>query len=178
MPEDVKDVVELMSTVSISEADYTQDVKSKSWTKVWIKKTDKYPVPGEFIGILVKPLSVPPHVWWFQESTPLLYAGNWVETQNLTSGVITQVTLEVNRTDGGVGDEYWVKINGIEIIAYASDFKLYEVGDRVAILKRWTTGVKATRSFTWKDQRDGQHPIKDQASLEFVIMPITFYKET
>jgi hypothetical protein len=178
VPDDVKAQVELMSTVTITETDYTQDVKPKSWTKWWIKKTDTLPVPGEFVGILVKPLSVPPHVWWFQETTPLLYAGNWVETQNLTSGVITQVTLEADRTDGGVGDEYWVKINGIEIIAYASDFKLYEVDDRVAILKRWTTSAKATRSFTWKDQRDGQHPIKDQVSLEFVIMPITFYKQT
>jgi len=178
VPEDVKSQVELMSTVVISKADYTQDVKPKSWTKWWIKKEDKLPVPGEFIGILIKPLSVPPHVWWFQESTPLLYAGNWVETENLTSGVITQVTLEANRTDGGVGNEYWVKINGIECIAYASDFKLYAVDERVAVLKRWTTSEKSVRSFTWKDQRDGQHPVKNEVTQEFMIMPITFYKES
>ena len=177
VPEDVKSQVELMSTVNISTADYTKDVKPKTWIKWWIKKEDTLPVPGEFIGILIKPLSVPPHVWWFQESTPLLYAGNWVETENLTSGVITQVTLEADRTDGGVGNEYWVKVNGIEFIAYASDFKLYEVDERVAVLKRWTTSQKAVRSFTWKDQRDGQHPVKDQVSQEFMIMPITFYKE-
>ena len=177
VPEDVKSQVELMSTVNISTADYTKDVKPKTWTKWWIKKEDTLPVPGEFVGILIKPLSVPPHVWWFQESTPLLYAGNWMETENLTSGVITQVTLEADRTDGGVGNEYWVKVNGIEFIAYASDFKLYEVDERVAVLKRWTTSQKAVRSFTWKDQRDGQHPVKDQVSQEYMIMPITFYKE-
>ena len=176
VPDDVKTQVELMSTVYISDTDYTQDIKPKTWTKWWIKKTDKLPVPGEFVGILIKPLSVPPHVWWFQESIPLLYAGNWVETQNLTSGVVTMVTLEADRTDGGIGDEYWIRVNGIEFIAYASDFKQYEVDDRVAVLKRWTTSSKATRSFTWKDQRDGQHPVKNEVSMEYMIMPITFYK--
>ena len=175
VPDDMAGQVELMATCSITEKDYTKDIKPKSWTRLWIKKTDVFPVPGEFIGILCKPLSVPPHVWWFQESTPFLYAGNWVETQNLTSGVITMVTLESARTDGGIGDEYWVKINGIEIIAYASDFRRYEVDDRVAVLKRWTISSKADRSFTWKDQRDGTHPVKNQVSLEFVILPITFY---
>jgi len=176
IPDQVKPVVEIMAS-PISERDYTQNVKPKSWTRLWIKKTDKYPVPGEFIGILIKPLSCPPHIWWFQESTPLLYAGNWVETQNLTSGVITMVTLEAVRIDNGIGDEYWVKVNGIEFIAYASDFRRYEVDDRVAVLKRCTTSAKATRSFSWKDQRDGAHPVKSQVSLEFVILPITFYKE-
>lgn len=175
VPEEVKPVVELMADCVIGEEDYTKDVKPKSWTRLWIKKTDKFPVPGEFIGILVKPLSCPPHVWWFQESTPFLYAGNWVETQSLTSGVITMVTLEASRTDGGIGDEYWVKVNGIEFIAYTSDFRRYAVDDRVAVLKRWTINGKATRSFTWKDQRDGTHPVKDQVSLEFMIMPVTFY---
>jgi hypothetical protein len=177
IPENMKDRVEIMADCVITEDDYTKDVKPKSWTRLWIKKEDVFPVPGEFIGILIKPLSCPPHVWWFQESTPLLYSGNWVETQNLTSGIITMVTLEEDRMDGGIGEEYWVKINGIEIIAYASDFKRYEVDDRVAVLKRWTVDKKADRSFTWKDQRDGIHPIKNQVSLEFVILPITFYKE-
>jgi hypothetical protein len=177
IPNEVKSQVEIMSSVYIPEKDYTRNVAPKSWTKLWIKKTDKFPVPGEFIGILCKPVACPPHVWWFQESTPFLYAGNWVETQNLTSGVITQVTLEVNRIDRGIGNEYWVKVNGIEFIAYASDFKLYEVDERVAVLKRWTIGSKTERSFTWKDQRDGTHPVKNQVSLEFMIIPITFYKE-
>jgi uncharacterized membrane protein len=113
-----------------------------------------------------------------QESTPFLYAGNWMETQNLTSGIITMVTLETARTDHGIGDEYWVRINGTEIIAYASDFKRYEVNDRVAILKRWTTSSKTNKSFTWINQRNGTHPVKNQVSLEFVILPITFYKQT
>lgn len=178
VPDDMLSQVELMANCTIPEKDYTKDISPKTWTRLWIKKSDKYPVPGEFIGILCKPMAVPPHVWWFQESTPLLYAGNWVETQNLTSGVITMVTLEAARTDGGIGDEYWVKVNGIEFIAYASDFRQYVVDDRVAVLKRWTTSAKATRSFSWKDQRDGTHPVKDQVSLEFMIMPITFYKGT
>lgn len=175
IPEAVKGQFEIMANANITKQDYTQEISPKRWMRLWVKKEDVWPVPGEFIGILVKPLSVPPHVWWFQESTPLLYAGNWMETQNLTSGVITMVTLEAARTDGGIGNEYWVKVNGIEFIAYASDFKLYAVGDRVGVLKRWTVMTRAARSFTWKDQRDGTHPTKNEVSLEFMIMPVTFY---
>jgi hypothetical protein len=172
------DRVEIMSTGWIPPTEYTQDVAPKTWTRIWIKRTDTFPVPGELLAILCKPLACPPHTWWMQESTPFLYAGNWMETQNLTSGIITMVTLETARTDHGIGDEYWVRINGTEIIAYASDFKRYEVNDRVAILKRWTTSSKTNKSFTWINQRNGTHPVKNQVSLEFVILPITFYKQT
>jgi hypothetical protein len=179
IPEDKQDVFEyLQKETGLVVKGYKIDIAPKTWARLWIKNEDVFPVPGEFIGVLIKPVLAPPHVWWFQESVPLLYAGNWMETQNLTSGVITQVTLETSRTDGGVGNEYKVKVNGIEITAYASDFKLYTVNDRVAVLKQWTTANKATRSFTWIDQRDGQHPTKDEKSEEFVILPITFYKES
>lgn len=177
IPEAAKSQFEIMANANITQQDYTQNIQPKRWMRLWVKKSDFFPVPGEFIGILVKPLPAPSHVWWFQESTPFVYAGNWMETQNLTSGVITMVTLEADRTDGGIGDEYLVKVNGIEFIAYASDFKLYAVGDRVGVLKRWTVNSKATRSFTWKDQRDGTHPTKGQVSLEFVILPVTFYQQ-
>lgn len=179
IPEDKQDVFEyLQKETNLTVEGYKEDIAPKTWARLWIKNEDVFPVPGEFIGILIKPVLAPPHVWWFQESVPLLYAGNWVETQNLTSGIITQVTLEASRTDGGVGNEYKIKINGTEITAYASDFKLYAVKDRVAVLKRWTTSSAATRSFTWVDQRDGQHPVKNEKSEEFTILPITFYKES
>jgi hypothetical protein len=68
----------------------------KNWLRVWITRTDKWPVPGEFIGILVKPCPVPPHVWWFQRSSPILYAGNWMDTLDLTSGVVVERTTPLN----------------------------------------------------------------------------------
>ena len=79
------------------------EVEPKFWMRYWINKDSKLPVPGEFIGILCRPVAAPPHVWWFQESAPFVYAGNWMETGTLTSGVVTVVTEEDDRDDEGIG---------------------------------------------------------------------------
>jgi hypothetical protein len=143
--------------------------------RYWIHKDSTLPVPGEFIGILCRPVATPPHVWWFQESSPFLYAGNWMETGNLTSGVITAVTREANRTDGGIGDEYKVKIQGCEVTVYSTDFYTYSVGDRAAILKL-DSATAATKSFTWLDQDPFLQTEENTVITDYVIIPATFYK--
>lgn len=154
-----------------------EDIKPQYWFRYWIHKDDKFPVPGEFIGILVKPLALPPHAWWFQKTSPFLYAGNWVETTSLTSGIVTEKILEANRTDGGIGNEYKVKIHGYEIYIYASDYKEYEIDDRVAILK--TQSVKETavqESFVWTDMYMMEEMDKERKSYDYIILPFSFYK--
>jgi len=131
---------------------YPEKVQPKMWMRYWIHKESTVPVPGEFIGILCKPVACPPHVWWFQESSPFLYAGNWMEIGNLTSGVVTAVTLEADRTDGKIGNQYKVKIQGCEVTIEASDFLVYSVGDRVAVVKVASINAAADKSFTWLDQ--------------------------
>jgi hypothetical protein len=155
--------------------DYGEDIAPKKWMRYWIHKDSTLPVPGEFLGILVRPVAAPPHVWWFQESSPLLYAGNWVETNHFTSGVITSVTLEKDRPAGSVGNEYKVKIQGVEIIAYATDFFLYAVGDRVAILKKSSLG-SATQSFSSLEQSHFKETKGITISTIHIIVPMTFYK--
>ena len=61
------------------------------WMRYWLAKENRWPVPGEFVGLIVKPLPVPPHCWWFQETSPFLYSGNWFETDYYTSGIILSV---------------------------------------------------------------------------------------
>jgi len=158
--------------------EYLTDVKPKKWMRYWIHKDSTWPVPGEFIGILCRPVTVPPHVWWFQESIPLLYAGNWMDTGNLTSGVVTSVTLEEDREDKGIGNEYKVKIQGCEVTIYSSDFFLYAVGDRVAILKVDSTETKQEKSFTWNDQLELAFDGTDKGKIitNYIIIPATFYK--
>lgn len=153
--------------------DYGEDVKPKKWMRYWIHSDSTLPVPGEFIGILCRPAAAPPHVWWFQESTPFLYAGNWMETNHFTSGVITSVTLEKDRPAGSVGNEYRVKVQGVEITAYATDYFLYAVGDRVAILKTASPGA-ATQTFCSLEQTHLHEG--DAVSSMYVIIPATFYK--
>lgn len=153
-----------------------EDVKPKFWMRYWIHKQSTLPVPGEFVGILARPVATPPHVWWFQESSPFLYAGNWMETGNLTSGVIVSVTLAANRTDGGIGDEYQVKIQGCTVTVYSTDFLSYSAGDRVAILKVDSTTTAQTKSFTWDNQDSFLQSEKNTVIADYVIVPFTFYK--
>uniref|UniRef100_A0A6M3JCQ6 Uncharacterized protein n=1 Tax=viral metagenome TaxID=1070528 RepID=A0A6M3JCQ6_9ZZZZ len=169
----VADGVELFSAAM---GKYPEDVKPKFWMRYWIKQDDTFPVPGEFIGILVRPVAAPPHVWWFQESSPFLYAGHWMETWNLTSGVITEVILEAARTDSGVGNQYKVKIQGCEVIIDATDFLLYSVGDRVAVLKASSTAAAKTTSFRWLDQSVLKKTDEETVKTEYIIFPGTFYK--
>jgi hypothetical protein len=160
---------------------YTEKVQPKKWMRYWLHKDSAF-VPGEFVGILCKPVVAPPHVWWFQESSPFLYAGNWVETWNLTSGVVTEVTLEEDRTDGQIGNQYKIKIQGCEVNIEASDFLLYSVGDRVAVLKMDSIETVPTKSFTWLDQTafnktDEEEAAEGQAITNYVIIPAVFIAE-
>lgn len=169
----VTDGVELFSATM---AKYPEDVKPKFWMRYWIKSNDTFPVPGEFVGVLCRPVAAPPHLWWFQESSPFLYAGNWMETNNLTSGVVTEVILEAARTDLNVGNQYKVKIQGCEVIIDATDFLLYTVGDRVAVIKASSTATAATKSFTWLDQPVLKQTDEGIARAEYIIFPATYYK--
>jgi len=154
-----------------------KDVRPKGWLRLWIMRDDVFPVPGEFIGILCKPYPVPVHCWWFQESNPFLYAGNWIETGNLSSGIVRSVTLEADRTDSGIGDEYKILYRGIEITVYASDFYLYEVGERVAVLKVNSMAAKAEKAFNHLDQKQYGEPANGDTSMDYMIVPFTYFKE-
>lgn len=154
--------------------------KPNFWARFYFREDETCPTPGEFVGILCKPLALPPHVWWFQETSPFLYAGNWFETQALTGGVVTAITAEVDRTDGGIGNQYTVKVQGREIKIEASDFLEYEVGDRVGILKvASVTENPPSTSFCWADQTRITEAEVGQSfdHDEYVIIPITFYNE-
>jgi hypothetical protein len=168
--------------------------------KIWIEKKDTWPVPGEFIGILCKPAPVPPHCWWFQKSSPFVYAGNWFDTLDLTSGIITKkedTTYPENETNTGGAEciKYTVRIHGVDVEIYSSDFLAYEIDERVAIYKyrgKDTKPVEMQYEVRDKDSKKdipfNQHEQQllgdpsvnmDGTPLElftYVILPLTFYK--
>jgi hypothetical protein len=152
--------------------DYSEDVAPKKWMRYWIHRDDTLPVPGEFIGVLCRPVACPPHVWWFQESSPFVYAGNWMETWNFTSGVVDSIILEQNRPDGGIGNLYSVKIQGRLLSVESSDFCEYSVGDRVGILK--VASTTATEAFNWNKQVHVK--VGGDYTGKYVAVPLTFYK--
>lgn len=153
------------------------EIAPQSWLKYWIHKDDKFPTPGEFIYALVKPMALPPHVWWYQQSSVYIHAGNWFETNQLTSGIVTEVTNEIDRTDEGIGAEYKVKVQGFEIIVYASDFTKYEIDDRVALLKVLTVKDKLEEnSFIWTDVYAMEQLDEGRRTYDYLIVPLEFYK--
>ena len=169
--------IEYLQTTWIPPSQYA-DIRPQYWLRYWINKEEKFPVPGEFIGILVKPLALPPHIWWFQRSSPYIHAGNWVETNNLTSGVVVEITKEADRTDGGVGDQYKIKLQGYNILIDTSDFMEYNIGDRVGVLK--VPSVKeepAIISFKYADMTLLEDKDKDKKNVDYIILPIDFYKD-
>ena len=176
VPDDERSVVE----IAAPHPSLYGDVRPKGWIRIWLRNRDVFPTPGEFVGILCKPPAVPPHVWWFQESSPFLYAGCWMETRHLTGGVI----VEVGENDG----PYTVRVQGYEVKINTSDFYEYEVDERVGIVKKDMVGAGSEAAAAPESEQQGyafysgdQLKItkenEGQVIHNLTIIPIAFYKE-
>lgn len=150
-------------------------VEPHRWLRYWIGPEDIFPVPGEFVGLLAK--SELFHVWWFQETYPFLYSGQFFETEYYTSGIIKGV-VEPDDESEEVTNIYKIWIRGYEMYLRPTDFAGYEVGDRVAVVKEtlnlvdnwdWTL----IESFKNNDSSSEGSPDED-----WKIAPISFYEET
>jgi hypothetical protein len=152
--------------------------------RYYLRRDAKWPLPGEFIGLLAKPW--PSHVWWFQETSPLLYAGNWFETNYYTSGVIKEI---LQSPEGAFDLVYRCVVRGVEVCVASSDFYGHKVGDRVAILRindldRFTDATKG--NFKWKEMEDlivrEKMEKETPSNLPYIvnpnmmILPMSFYK--
>ena len=152
--------------------------------RFYLRRDAKWPLPGEFIGLLAKPW--PSHVWWFQETSPLLYSGNWFETNHYTSGVITEI---LHAPEGSFGLAYKCVVRGVEVCIASSDFYGYSVGDRVAILRmndldRFMDKTKG--NFKWKEMDDliAREKMEKETpsnvpyivNPNMMIVPMSFYK--
>ena len=146
-----------------------EDVLPHLWMRYYVKAEDTWPVPGEFIGLLCKPLSIPPHVWWFQETSPFLVSGNWFETSCYTSGIITEV---LDPEEDEAFCRYKIKVHGAEIVLAPSDFYEYAVGERVAIIRSTVTGENG---FSWLDLAALE--ASEVLNLNMFIAPVSFYLE-
>jgi hypothetical protein len=158
------------------------------WLRYWIKKENTTIIPGEFVGILCRPW--PLHCWWKQETTPFVYAGNWLETEFYASGVVKEIWEEdeYSGEDDEVGRRYRVWVKNEEITVKSSDFLDYEVDERVGILKTYRDGDGGSSfggSMTSAGDGGGttnfsyeQLALQDTGSelnTEFVIVPVNFY---
>lgn len=151
--------------------------------RYYLRRDSKWPMPGEFIGLLARPF--PYHAWWYQETSPFVYAGNWIETNHYTSGVITEVLPPLEDT---VTPVYKCLVRGVEQNIAASDFYGYEVGDRVAIIRigdldRFLDMTKG--NYKWVEMEDlwarQAHDAETPTEAPYVvntnmlIVPMSFY---
>ncbi|HED37169.1 MAG TPA: hypothetical protein ENI76_02840 [Ignavibacteria bacterium] len=130
-----------------------------STLRMYLDPEDTYPTPGEFLTIAIG--ANPEHVWFYQETSPYNYSGNWFETSYYSSGTIVSVL--------DIGDDdftYTVLIQGIEYAnVISSDYETYVVDERVTLMKNMDYSKD---TMIWKDLV----PYSD-----WIIIPITFYKE-
>jgi len=170
--------------------------------RFWLPKDSKWVWPGEFTALICRPM--PTHCWWFQKTSPYIYAGNWMETEFYTSGIVKEV-LEPNEgevkkdfepEEGEVGKRYRVWVKNEELIVKSTDFYEYEVDERVGVLKTYreesgglsssmgpagaSSGAPANATwFSW-EQLANQGTCEDvcevtQLNKNWVIIPIAFY---
>ena len=183
--------------------DAGEKVQFHKTLRYWIPKDSKWLWPGEFVALVCRPM--PTHCWFFQETSPFIYSGNWAETEFYTSAIVKEV-LEPNEgeeikdfepEDGEVGKRYRVWVKNEELILKSSDFLEYEVDDRVALLKQYReeaggsscsmgpagAGTGAPTNATWFswEQLTNQGTCEDTCNQQsdlnktWVIVPIIFY---
>jgi len=113
------------------------------WLRVNFVGDEKYPYPGEFLGLGVR--IFPNLTWGSQKNSPFLYGGHWIDTAFITSGTAT--VTEKHQDGYYLCTMDWRKDKNLKV--YPSDFAQYEVGDRLTVLKTITTTKK---SQLWKDE--------------------------
>ena len=130
----------------------------KWWSRVNIGVDDTFPIPGEFVGLGVR--MMPGEFSDKQQSSPFVYAGNWIDYVYYSSGKVVSV-------EEGEIPYVTVEWRSQTIRLKATDYAKYSVGDRVTIIKDIETD-KGTQ--TWEDE-DTETPDSDK----WVIAPIMFY---
>lgn len=140
--------------------------RNYNWARLYLTNDFTWPTPGEFLGMAVKPMPNKP--WYYQLKSPFLYTANWFETEYYSSGIVTTVYDEGDPAGiGTVGKTYEIRIKEQSgVLAKSSDFAVYAVGDRVALVKVIDS---ANQSHKWTELGD--------FTLTWVIYPITFYED-
>lgn len=137
-------------------------------TRKGLKEENKYPTPGEFIGMAVRVW--PNHAWFSQATNPFIFAANWFETNHYSSGVVesrTDISDALDESDFS----YDVRIRG-ELVegVLSTDFLPYAIDDRVALLKLGDS-LDTSSLFTNEDMKANAY------NSTWRIVPVTFFKE-
>lgn len=137
------------------------------WFRVNILMDDKFPIPGEFMGLAVR--IFPEYPWGQQGSNPFIFSGNFMDTAYKMRGQITSV-VESSATRPYKLYKVKTHLNkGAEITICATDFEDYNVDDFVTIIKD-VAAVENADVFNWKDL---EKTVVDED--KWMILPTTYY---
>lgn len=137
------------------------------WMRLNVLMEDKFPVPGEFMGLAVR--IFPEYPWGQQESNPFIFSGNFMDTAYKLRGRITEIT---EATANRPYKMYRVKTHlnqGEEISICATDFEDYNVDDYVTIIKDVSV-IDASETFNWETLAKS---VADPVT--WMILPTTYY---
>lgn len=134
------------------------------WIRINFADMDdkKYPVPGEFAALANRQWPALP--WGEQKSSPYLFSGNWIDTAYYTSGKILEVNQPTDERNYYTYTVQWRRY--IVENVRSSDFNIYQVGDRVTIVK---DAAIEKDSQLWKDSD------MTEFGESWVIVPVMFY---
>ncbi len=137
-----------------------------NWARLYLTNDFTWPTPGEFLGMAIKPMPNKP--WYYQLKSPFLYTANWFETEYYSSGIVTTIYDEGDPEGiGSTGKTYKIRIKDQSgVLAKSSDFAVYAVGERVALVKQIDS---TSQSHKWTELGDFE--------TSWVIYPITFYED-
>jgi hypothetical protein len=154
-----------------------ESIEPHRWLRYWIHKDDTFPVPGEFVTLLAKPELLPElfHVWWFQETYPFLYSGQYWENEYYTSGIVQEI-IEPGDESEEETNIYKIWIRGFEMWLRPTDFYLYEVDERVAIVKETLDLIDNMDWTLIESDKDNDSSSKDNPDEDWYIAPISFYE--
>lgn len=136
------------------------------WFRLNVQMTDKFPVPGEFMGLAVR--IFPAFPWGDQDSNPFIFSGNFMDTAYNLRGRITEI---IEETDTRPYKLYKVKTHfneGEEITICATDFMEYNVDDYITIVKD-VNAIEEKDVFNWEDDK----VVVDEDTWQ--IVPTTYY---
>ena len=126
--------------------------------RYYLSREDAYPTPGEFICLAGRALRGRFFRWFGQETNPFAFSGNWFETTFYTSGLVEEV---VDASEG----IYKVRCKDTVLTVETSDYKEYQVGQRVCIGKDFGSNEKFMTYDMLTDDNSG-----------WKILPLTFYQ--
>jgi len=160
--------VELMS----EDFEGQEPVAPHRWLRYWLKPEDTFPVPGEFVVLLAK--SELFHVNWFQATQPVVYSGNWWETEYYSSGIVKEV-IEPDDASDEETNIYKIWVRSFEMYLRPSDFAEYKVDDRVAIVKETLDLVDNMDWTLLESDKNNESSSAENPDSDWYIMPISFY---